>query len=1528
MKRTSFKILSIVVALAMIFATLPTMALAAGVLPPDETPSVHANFNFNYGTAGIFFQHDYSADSAIGVAVGINQTGTPARPGYAFAGWFLTPDCVGTASIVGTTTYNIVQDTEFYAKWTASDIAVTFDSNGGTAVADFAGKYDGLITKPADPMMAGFTFAGWYKDDNTFLLAWNFATDTLTAGIQLHAKWAGIGPGIQRVVDFKWNTLDAVASYTQVAVNDQAKVTAPAVSPAWTGYTFGGWYTTAACNVAFDFANTAIVGATSIFAKWIPIVYTVAYEENGGMTVADATKSYVAGVAPTLGALPMTTKAGYVLGNWYYDAAFTQVADLADKVTANVTVYAKWLSAYSVTFHRNDGSASDILGFVSAVTEGTTVAAVPGAIIVLGRTGYSNDGKWYTDAACTTEFKFGGAGVGTPVTSNVNLYVKWTADSNWAITYDTQGGSAVADGSVSPLGAKTVTKPADPIRSGYSFGYWSLAVGGAAFKFAGETGANVIAGPIKLYANWVATNGFRVTFVVGGVIYSAADYTAGSAYTIPADPSLAGSTFTVWNSAADGSGPNTLHYSGDHTGLGNPPAYTDRTVSGNVVWYAQFSQINYTVTYSTTRGTAPAAVPNKHINDTIAASPAVINPPAEYLFDGWYTSPNGAGAKWVFGGAGVGTAITGSITLYANWIPLFNVTLVPGGAGALQGTQAVVDNAAITWSAATIAVPTGSKLLVPDYGAAGGQQNPTAASSTFIGWFKDSLSGPQWTFGTNGDVVTGAVTLYAKYSVNQTAVVLYPNNGSAAIARSVDCTNNAASVVVDNPTLTGYTFAGWNDAANLSGTTYSTGIATGKVTLTIDGTVAGPQNFYAVWTVNDGTAKILTYRSGYIGLDSTPAANNYFNIMNVATGTIISSLPTISRTGWTFDGWYVDAGATVGVYDAGEVLAVAPLTINANTNLVAKWTINSYTVSFDPQGGAAVASIPANYGTSVVAPAYAPAGYKPGYSFGGWYKDMSCTIAYAFVGAATPDVVTSDITLFAKWLPIFTVSFIKDSALVNQASVISGDKVLNAVDDGFAPKAGYTFNGWFTQATGGTLFMAPGSDSVVVSASIVVFAQYTVIPGAASTVTFNSNGGSFVANQSVAPNGVAVLPAAPLKAGNVFKYWELHTAPGSAYVFSTPVVAAIQLDAVWEADKTITIRNLDDNANVLTYAAPYNSTIVVPQAPTTSNTFDWNGKWYTSNAYTTEYNFAAPITANVTLYPGHTGKYDVMLKVNGATSGADSHQYLVAGAKVAQPTDVSRTGYILEGWYVTTGGFVGMKWDFNGNSVPGAMTLSAKWVYAYSISYNFNYTGSVATTSSAMYNRLLTKPADPVRAGYIFQGWFTDAAAATHQWDFTYDKLMKNTVLFAKWAPVVITLGSYNTALTNQSITVGATTNFGTLNASYHTFAANGSFTFIVTDTAGNTIATKVVTITNIDKTLPVITVKTSKGVVVKAGATVKGVDLVVTVSDTNLLSKSVTLGGKAVTWPTSGKFTKHGTYIFTAKDKAGNVSTFKVILK
>jgi hypothetical protein len=126
--------------------------------------------------------------------------------------------------------------------------------------------------------------------------------------------------------------------------------------------------------------------------------------------------------------------------------------------------------------------------------------------------------------------------------------------------------------------------------------------------------------------------------------------------------------------------------------------------------------------------------------------------------------------------------------------------------------------------------------------------------------------------------------------------------------------------------------------------------------------------------------------------------------------------------------------------------------------------------------------------------------------------------------------------------------------------------------------------------------------------------------------------------------------------------------------------------------------------------------------------------------------------------------------------------------------------------------------------------------------------------------------------------------------------------------PPVITIGSYNINPTKQNITVTASTNEGTLNATSHVFTENGSFEFVATDSANN-VTRKTVTITNIDKTTPIISVGSY---------------------DTNPTNKDITVNvsvNEGTLNYTSHTFISNGSYDFIATDAAGNVTTKTVTI-
>lgn len=116
------------------------------------------------------------------------------------------------------------------------------------------------------------------------------------------------------------------------------------------------------------------------------------------------------------------------------------------------------------------------------------------------------------------------------------------------------------------------------------------------------------------------------------------------------------------------------------------------------------------------------------------------------------------------------------------------------------------------------------------------------------------------------------------------------------------------------------------------------------------------------------------------------AGDGTINSGNVTSYTygVGATLPTdVTRTGYTFKGWYDNENLT-----SSPVTAISN-TETGNKEYWARWEINQYTVTFDTVGGSTVASITQDYGTAIAAPA-APT--REGYTFIGWDTEIPTTM--------------------------------------------------------------------------------------------------------------------------------------------------------------------------------------------------------------------------------------------------------------------------------------------------------------------------------------------------------------------------------------------------------------------------------------------------------------------------------------------------------------------------------------------------------
>ena len=156
--------------------------------------------------------------------------------------------------------------------------------------------------------------------------------------------------------------------------------------------------------------------------------YVVTFNLNG--KGADFTQEVYENRTITTPANPTTT--GFVFDGWYTNQACTSAFNFSTPITANTTLYAKWVQALTVTFDLNghgDSFTQEVVSGAKASAPSTPVSA-----------GYVFVG-WYSDQACTNEYVFN-----TPVTSAKTIYAKWEESNNcYEFTLATSGAAPSVD---------------------------------------------------------------------------------------------------------------------------------------------------------------------------------------------------------------------------------------------------------------------------------------------------------------------------------------------------------------------------------------------------------------------------------------------------------------------------------------------------------------------------------------------------------------------------------------------------------------------------------------------------------------------------------------------------------------------------------------------------------------------------------------------------------------------------------------------------------------------------------------------------------------------------------------------------------------------------------------------------------------------------------------------------------------------------------------------------------------------------
>ena len=423
----------------------------------------------------------------------------------------------------------------------------------------------------------------------------------------------------------------------------------------------------------------------------------------------------------------------------------------------------------------------------------------------------------------------------------------------------------------------------------------------------------------------------------------------------------------------------------------------------------------------------------------------------------------------------------------------------------------------------------------------------------FAGWYTSKSGGNQVTSASKVTELEDHI-LYARWKITVTFDAnggeFNVNGGTSNQLNQQVIEGNRYGTFPDSPTRTGYIFAGWYTA--------QTGGSNVTATTTVPDT--GDHILYAHWTpalymvtfdANGGTCttsdKQVTYDSTY------------------------GTLPTPTRTGYTFDGWYT--AATGG----NKVTSSTQVTVTQNHTLYAHWTRATYIVTFNANGG----SVSPTTKTVTVGSTYGdlPTPTREGYTFVGWftgsaardnskpYKDYPWLYyadaygdlfnAYGYnenslqnhyknwgknEGRRTSQYISSDtvnlqgdITLYAGWsIDTYIISYNANNgsgAPSSQTKTYGVDLTLSSK----APtRSGYTFLGWGTSANATSASYQPGG-KYTANSGTTLYAVWKLATVNVTSVTLNITTDQWIANNGSTLSLTATV--APSNATNKTVTW-------------------------------------------------------------------------------------------------------------------------------------------------------------------------------------------------------------------------------------------------------------------------------------------------------------------------------------------------------------------------------------------------------
>ena len=590
----------------------------------------------------------------------------------------------------------------------------------------------------------------------------------------------------------------------------------------------------------------------------------------------------------------------------------------------------------------------------------------------------------------------------------------------------------------------------------------------------------------------------------------------------------------------------------------------------------------------------------------------------------------------------------------------------------------------------------------------------------------------------NGSSVTADITIYGFFYKSGRTATLKLYNGDSEIdsvttgEAGYGGANTITDTVLSGKTPTSGTLTGLE-----SGNTYSL-ISTGT------------QNFYiSTIVVELSTAPKFTVSFEENGGTSVS------DVSNVAVGGKVSAPTAPTKSGFAFDGWYLDSSLTK-AYDFNTV-------VTNDTTLYAKWNATgetpTYSATFNtnyPDGiSSGVSGMPSNVTDTTDTSITPSSPTLDGYTFLGWSENASATSATYAPGAGID--ITGNPVLYAIWEKVIETP--EYAVTIDFGELTETSSTSNIVTD--LESRGYSLTSTSDVSYDTNVeylgLKIKNNDSKLV---FKVRAGYTVTvvtkQASTGTATYSKNGEEVVVN--LAQNGPTSFDITDSDA-------EITIARDTE---STFVINAITIVQTAETPDTYTVTyNANGGGNAPTDSTQYSSgdTVTISSTVPTRTNYIFAG--WTSSAFSGTKQAGETFTMpenNVTLTASWTATYSVTY-VDGVdgeeiSMPSNSNRFKEGVTFTISSYIPTRTGYTFAGWSTTSGAFDGVKQANASFTMPASdVTLTATWnPITYNIAFNKNNEDATGEMSPivATYGQAtgLTQNGFTL-SGYTFLGWAT-----------------------------------------------------------------------------------------------------------------------------------------------------------------------------